>query len=88
MRQRRVPAASGRGTLTVGSGERSYVLHVPEVGSGPLPLVLAMHGYTLNATEHGDHRVIRGRRSRGLCRRIPGRPRRADELECRNLLLV
>jgi polyhydroxybutyrate depolymerase len=47
-----VPAVSGRGTLTVSSGERSYVLHVPSGGSGPRPLVLAMHGYTLNATEH------------------------------------
>jgi polyhydroxybutyrate depolymerase len=46
------PPVNGRGRLTVSSGERSYLLHVPTAGSEPRPLVLAMHGYTLNATEH------------------------------------
>jgi polyhydroxybutyrate depolymerase len=38
--------------LTVSSGERSYQLHVPSGGSEPRPLLLALHGYTLNASEH------------------------------------
>jgi polyhydroxybutyrate depolymerase len=44
-------AVSGRGTLTTSSGERTFELHVPPNGSAPRPLVLALHGYTLNGIE-------------------------------------
>jgi polyhydroxybutyrate depolymerase len=50
-------ATSGPGTLSTSSGERAYSLHVPTLGAEPRPLVLAMHGYTLNAAE--QERVTR-----------------------------
>lgn len=46
-------ASTGRFTLMVSGQQREYLLHVPSASdSAPLPLVLALHGYTMSAGEH------------------------------------
>ena len=57
--------ASGdsNGSSESGGVERTYILHVPAryEGSMPTPLVLAFHGFTLNADFMSDTRISRRR---------------------------